>query len=131
MLGTHKAGTHKTATHKAPPRKALTLAAMQRQSALVFAALGDETRLRLIAALCAGSAMSIAQLTAGTDITRQSVTQHLEVLASAGLVRDVKVGRERLWQFEAEQLDTARRSLELIAQQWDKALARLKLAVED
>ena len=70
-------------------------------------------RLRLIAALCVGGAMSITQLTSGTDITRQAVTKHLNVLAAAGLVRDVKVGRERLWEFEPAQLDEARRSLEV------------------
>jgi len=99
--------------------------------AAVFAALGDETRLRLVAVLCVGGAVSIAQLTATTDVTRQAVTRHLQVLADAGLVRDVKVGRERLWQFEPSQLDEARRSLALIAQQWDDALGRLKLAVEE
>ena len=106
-------------------------AATLRSSAVVFAALGDETRLRLVAALCAGSAMSIAQLTAGTDITRQSVTQHLQVLAEAGLVHDVKVGRERLWAFEPRHLDAARRALDAISQQWDQALLRLKAMVEE
>jgi len=101
-----------------------------RGSAPIFAALGDETRLRMIAVLCAGGAMSIAQLTAGTDITRQAVTKHLLVLADAGLVRDVKVGRERLWEFEPSQLEAARRSLELIARQWDHALLKLKRALE-
>ena len=102
-----------------------------RNSASVFAALGDETRLRLVAILCAGGALSIAQLTSGTDITRQAITKHLLVLADAGLVRDIKVGRERLWEFESTRLEEARRSLDLIARQWDQALARLKLAVED
>ncbi|MFM0344223.1 MULTISPECIES: ArsR/SmtB family transcription factor [unclassified Paraburkholderia] len=106
-------------------------ASVLRSSALIFAALGDETRLRLVAVLCAGSAMSIAQLTAGTDITRQSVTQHLQVLANAGLVRDVKVGRERLWEFEPTHLDEARRALDAISRQWDHALSRLKAAVEE
>jgi DNA-binding transcriptional ArsR family regulator len=96
----------------------------------IFAALGDETRLRLVAALCMGGAMSIAQLTLGTDITRQAITKHLSVLAAAGLVRDVKLGRERLWEFEPSSLEEARRSLEAIGQQWDRALARLKAAVE-
>jgi DNA-binding transcriptional ArsR family regulator len=96
----------------------------------LFAALGDEMRLRLVAALCMGGAMSITQLTSGTDISRQAITKHLVVLAAAGLVRDVKIGRERLWEFEPTQLDEARRSLELIGQQWDHALAKLKLAVE-
>ena len=88
-------------------------------------------RLRLVAALCVGGAMSITQLTSGTDITRQAVTKHLGVLAAAGLVRDLKVGRERLWEFEPAQLDEARRSLEAIAQQWDRALEKLKRAVEN
>ncbi|MFS8978821.1 ArsR/SmtB family transcription factor [Cupriavidus necator] len=101
-----------------------------RDSAAVFAALGDETRLRLVAALCAGGAMSIAQLTAGSAMTRQAVTKHLEVLSQVGLVRDSKAGRERLWQFEPAQLDAARRSLEAIGRQWDHALMKLKLAVE-
>ena len=112
-----------------------TSATLRRKSpgncAPIFAALGDEMRLRLIAVLCVGGAMSITQLTAGTDITRQAITKHLDVLAAAGLVRDVKVGRERLWEFEPAQLDEARRSLEAIAQQWDLALAKLKLAVEN
>ena len=97
----------------------------------IFAALGDETRLRLVAALCVGGAMSITQLTSGTDITRQAITKHLSVLAAAGLVRDVKLGRERLWEFEPASLEEARRSLEAIGRQWDDALARLKLAVEN
>ena len=101
-----------------------------RNSAPIFAALGDETRLRLIAVLCVGGAMSIARLTSGTDITRQAVTKHLLVLADAGLVRDIKVGRERLWEFEPEQLEEARRSLDVIARQWDHALNRLKSVVE-
>ena len=113
-----------------PSRKATPTNRPLHDCAPIFAALGDEMRLRLIAALCVGGAMSIAQLTSGTDITRQAITKHLDVLAAAGLVRDTKVGRERLWEFEPAQLDEARRSLEMIAQQWDHALAKLKLAVE-
>ena len=112
------------------PRRATSTTKSLHNCASIFAALGDEMRLRLIAALCVGGAMSITQLTAGTDITRQAITKHLDVLAAAGLVRDVKVGRERLWEFESAQLDEARRSLETIAQQWDHALAKLKRAVE-
>lgn len=81
--------------------------------------------------LCAGGAFSIAQLTAGTDITRQAVTKHLQVLAGAGLVKDLKIGRERLWQFDPTQLDEARRSLEVIGRQWEQALGKLKAFVED
>jgi DNA-binding transcriptional ArsR family regulator len=114
-----------------PRRKTSPKPRALQNCAPIFAALGDEMRLRLVAALCVGGAMSITQLTSGTEISRQAITKHLSVLAAAGLVRDVKMGRERLWEFEPAQLDEARRSLELIGQQWDHALAKLKLAVED
>jgi DNA-binding transcriptional ArsR family regulator len=113
-----------------PRRRAAAKAKPLQNYAPLFAALGDEMRLRLVAALCVGGAMSITQLTSGTEISRQAVTKHLSVLAAAGLVRDVKIGRERLWEFESAQLEEARRTLELIGQQWDHALAKLKLAVE-
>jgi DNA-binding transcriptional ArsR family regulator len=100
------------------------------KAAPVFAALGDPTRLRLIAALCAGGALSITQLTAGTAVTRQAVTKHLEVLAAAGLARDIRQGRERLWALHPSRLDEARRALDAIAAQWDQALQRLKAFVE-
>ena len=97
----------------------------------VFFALGDKTRLRLVAVLCAGGALSIAQLTDTTAITRQAVTKHLQVLAQAGLVHDLKQGRERLWQLEPAQIEEARRSLEQIGQQWEQSLAKLKAFIED
>ncbi len=98
--------------------------------ARVFAALGDPTRLKLIALLCAGGAFSISQLTAGTEISRQGVTKHLHVLAEAGVVRDVKVGRERLWQLEPARIEEAKRTLEIIGRQWETALGKLKRFAE-
>lgn len=96
----------------------------------VFAALGDPTRLKLVAVLCAGGAFSIASLTQTTEISRQGVTKHLTVLAEAGVVRDVKMGRERLWQLEPAKIDEARRTLESIGREWEVALSRLKSFVE-
>ena len=96
----------------------------------VFAALGDPTRLRLVAVLCVGGAFSIAQLTASTDISRQGVTKHLQVLADAGVVRDVKRGRERLWQLEPGQIEEAKRTLEIIGREWELALGKLKAFAE-
>ncbi len=96
----------------------------------VFAALGDPTRLKLVALLCAGGTLSIAQLTAKTEVTRQAVTKHLQVLADAGVARDLKIGRERFWQLEPTKIDAARQSLDVIGQQWEAALGRLKAHVE-
>jgi DNA-binding transcriptional ArsR family regulator len=112
-----------------PPRKISKLPITE--YAQVFFAMGDKTRLRIITALCVGGAFSISQLTSNTQITRQAVTKHLQVLAEAGLVKDLKVGRERLWQFDPTQLEAARRSLEIIGQQWEQALSKLKAFVED
>ena len=101
-----------------------------KHSAPVFAALGDPTRLRLVARLAQGEALSISQLTEGERVTRQAITKHLEVLADAGLVTDRKRGRERLYALEAAPLDDARRYLDQVSAQWDKAIARLRLLVE-
>jgi DNA-binding transcriptional ArsR family regulator len=101
------------------------------QAAPVFAALGDETRLALMARLGTSGPLSIARLTDETKVTRQAITKHLEVLARAGLVRGERHGRERLWVFEGQKLDEARRYLDQISEQWDEALARLASFVED
>jgi DNA-binding transcriptional ArsR family regulator len=100
-------------------------------SALLFAALGDETRLRLVARLCDDGPMSITHLSAGFRVTRQAVTKHLRVLEGAGLVRSRRRGRERVWQLEQRRLREARRYLELISTHWDVALERLRTFVEE
>jgi DNA-binding transcriptional ArsR family regulator len=99
--------------------------------ASVFAALGDETRLSVLTRLCDGRRESIARLTAGTRLSRQAVTKHLRVLARAGVVRSVKVGRESLFEIEPRPIAEARDYLDQVSRQWDDALARLKAHVED
>ena len=103
----------------------------QRQpTAPIFAALGDETRLRLVARLSTEGPLSIASLTAGTDVTRQAVTKHLAVLAQAGLARSMHRGRERIWQLEAQPLMTANEFLQNMSDQWDQSFTRLSDFVE-
>lgn len=96
----------------------------------MFAALGDQTRLWLVARLCDGGPLSITSLTAGSRVTRQAITKHLRVLENAGLVRSRRRGRESLWQLEQHRLREARRYLDQISAQWDEALDRLKSFVE-
>ncbi len=96
----------------------------------VFAALGDGTRLELVARLCGGEPLSITQLASGASMTRQAITKHLHVLAEAGVVRSARRGREQLWELDPEQLQQARRCLEQISGQWESALGRLKDFVE-
>lgn len=97
----------------------------------VFAALGDETRLDLVRKLCDEGPQSIALLTAGAGVTRQAVAKHLRVLEGAGLVRGRRHGRESLWELEPTRLESAREFLDRISHEWDVALARLKLFVEN
>jgi DNA-binding transcriptional ArsR family regulator len=96
----------------------------------LFAALGDETRLRIVARLCDGGPLSIARLTDGSGVTRQAVTKHLRALSEAGLARSERDGRERIWKLQPRRLDEVHRYLEQISEQWDRALDRLRALVE-
>ncbi|TMD33546.1 MAG: helix-turn-helix transcriptional regulator [Chloroflexi bacterium] len=100
------------------------------RTAPMFAALGDATRLGLVARLGSEGPLSITQLTAGSAVTRQAITKHLTVLATAGLVSDLRRGRERIWELEPEQIEAARAYLEHVSKRWDEALDRLKEFVE-
>jgi DNA-binding transcriptional ArsR family regulator len=103
----------------------------QRQAhAPVFAALGDETRLALVAQLCGGKPRSISQLTEGSKLTRQAITKHLRVLERVELVRSVRAGRERLFELDPEPMEEIKKYLDLVSKQWDQALSRLKSFVE-
>jgi DNA-binding transcriptional ArsR family regulator len=99
--------------------------------ALVFAALGDETRLRLVARLCDRGPSSITALAEGSRVTRQAITKHLRVMEKARLVHSTRQGRERIWQIDERQLVEARQYLELVSKQWDEAIERLRAFVEN
>ncbi len=113
------------------PRSAGAGAPAPGHTAPLFAALGDETRLALVDRLCAHGPLSITQLTLGSAVTRQAIPKHLHILAAAGLVHDTRRGRERTWTLDTARLDEVRGYLDQIAQQWDAALGRLKMFVED
>ena len=111
------------------PARALA-SAQVRDAAPLFAALGDATRLRLLQRLSSGGPASITELSARSELTRQGITKHLNVLSKARLVRDERRGRERIWQLEERRLADAQDYLGRIASQWDDALHRLKGFVE-
>jgi len=112
-------------------RKTLRPARVRRNYAPIFAALGDETRLGLVAKLSEGRPRSIAKLTEGTHLTRQAVTKHLRVLEGARIVSRVKAGRESLFELDPTPIRELREYVELVSQQWDHALSRLKAFVEE
>jgi DNA-binding transcriptional ArsR family regulator len=102
-----------------------------RARAHVLAALGDETRLSLVAKLCGRQPYSISQLTQGSKLTRQAITKHLRVLESAGIVHSVRTGRESLFEFDPQPIEGIKQYLDFVSEQWDQALSRLKSFVED
>lgn len=106
-------------------------AAKRRSHAHVFAALGDETRLSLVAKLCNGQPHSISQLTEGSKLTRQAITKHLRVLESVGIVHCVRAGRESHFKFDPQPIEEIKNHLDLVSEQWDQALSRLKSFVEN
>lgn len=103
----------------------------ERSAAPVFAALGDATRLRLVARLSSGGPTSIARLSAGFEMTRQAITKHLRVMQKSGLLRCKRRGRESIWQLDPRRLEDVRGYLDSISRQWDAALERLRDFVED
>ena len=107
------------------------MTAKRQAHAPVFAALGDETRLSLVAKLCGGQPRSISQLTEGSNLTRQAITKHLRVLERAEIVHSVRTGRESLFEFDPEPMEGIKQYLDFVSQQWDQALSRLKSFVED
>jgi len=101
-----------------------------RRVPVVFAALGDETRLSLLERLSKGRRCSIAQLTDGTRLTRQAVTKHLRVLEKAGVVHATRAGRESVFEFDPRPVAEVRTYLDRVSRQWDEALDRLRAYVE-
>ncbi|MBW5284229.1 helix-turn-helix transcriptional regulator [Burkholderia gladioli] len=111
-------------------RASMPAAAQLPGAAPVFAALGDPTRLRIVARLCDAGPLSIALLTQDADISRQAITKHLHALSDAGLVSHQRSGRESVWRLEPQGLAQARRYFDQISEQWDQAIGRLAAFVE-
>ena len=95
----------------------------------VFAALGDETRWSVLAALGEGDA-SASALAGRLPVSRQAIAKHLAVLEEVGLVEPVRVGREVQYRVLGARLrDTATR-LDAIGEQWDRRLAAIREIAE-
>lgn len=62
----------------------------------VFKALADPTRRRLLDSLRARNGQTLSELCEHSDMTRQAVTKHLDILEAANLVATEKRGREKL-----------------------------------
>jgi len=63
---------------------------------LLFKALADPSRRKLLDLLHAHDGRTLNDLCEHLDMTRQGVTQHLDLLEAANLVATVRRGREKL-----------------------------------
>jgi DNA-binding transcriptional ArsR family regulator len=106
------------------------MTAKRRPHAPVFAALGDETRLSLVAKLSGGQPYSISQLAQGSRLTRQAITKHLRVLERVEIVHSVRRGRESMFELNPEPIEEIKKYLDRVSEEWDQALSRLKSFVE-
>jgi DNA-binding transcriptional ArsR family regulator len=91
-----------------------------------WTALGDPTR-RTIFELLVEHPSSVNELARGLPVTRPAVSQHLKVLKDAGLVKDMRAGKQRIYRVDPEGLAALRAELDRF---WQKTLAAYKLAVE-
>ena len=67
-----------------------------RDADLLFKALADPSRRKLMDLLHAHDGRTLSELCEHLDMTRQGVTQHLDLLEAANLVATVRRGREKL-----------------------------------
>src|SRR5882724_12679373 len=102
-----------------------SISVKRRAHAPAFAALGDETRLALVAKLSAGQPHSISQLAKGSKLTRQAITKHLRVLETVGIVHSVRAGRESRFEFDPQPMEEIKEYLDFVSEKWDQALSRL------
>jgi DNA-binding transcriptional ArsR family regulator len=112
------------------PRNPRNAFAERPSRAPVFAALGDETRLSLLAKLGDGRPRSISELTHGSRLTRQAITKHLSVLREARIVRCSRAGRETRFVLDPRPIHDLQQFLDSVSAQWDEALSNLKSFVE-
>lgn len=95
----------------------------------VLAVLGDETRWRILTELGADD-LSASALAGRLPVSRQAIAKHLSVLADAGLVEPVKVGREIRYRALGAKLSALGNELETLGRQWDRRLAAIKRIAE-
>lgn len=97
---------------------------------MVFAALADDTRWRILTRLGEAPA-SASALARELPVSRQAIVKHLEVLRGAGLVEAETVGREVVHRALGGTLSSLARDLDRIAAVWDRRLGELKRLAEE
>jgi DNA-binding transcriptional ArsR family regulator len=96
----------------------------------LWSAIADPSRRRVLDLVVSNGEVSASWLAGRVPFTRQAVAKHLVVLQEAGLVSRRKLGREVLYQVQADRLDQATRAMAQLAAQWELRLAAIKRLAE-
>ena len=91
---------------------------------LVFGALADPTRRRILTRLASGEA-SVSELTEPFKISQPAISKHLKVLEQAGLIVRGKEAQRRPSRLKAESLDDVSRWVEALRRNWEERLDQL------
>jgi DNA-binding transcriptional ArsR family regulator len=91
---------------------------------LVFGALADPTRRKILTRLAEGEA-SVATLAAPFEMSQPAISKHLKVLENAGLVSRTRRATARLSHLEAEPLRDVTTWLARYQRFWDESHERL------
>jgi DNA-binding transcriptional ArsR family regulator len=96
----------------------------------VLGILADETRWQILTELGAQD-LSASALAGLLPVSRQAIAKHLTVLADAGLVESLRVGREIRYRALGGRLSALAGELEAIGRRWDRRLAAIKRIAEE
>ena len=99
---------------------------------LVFKALADPTRRKLLDRLHADNGQTLGELCERLAMTRQAVTKHLVLLEEANLVATLRRGREKLHYLNPVPIhEIAQRWIGKFERQRLQALSDMKKALEE
>lgn len=97
---------------------------------LVFAALAHPVRRRVLELLIEGPCTAGA-LASRFELSRPAVSEHLQILRRAQLVRDIPEGRQRRYELAPETLNEISRWLEPFERYWRERLAALSDVLDE
>ena len=95
----------------------------------VFQAVSDPTRRAILDRLRAGAA-PVNDLARGFRVSRPAISKHLRVLRTARLVRENRVGRERIYELEPDRIREVAEWAEEYRVFWQRNITRLKRHLE-
>ena len=93
---------------------------------VVFSALADPTRRRVVQSMAGGSTVTASALARDLPVTRQAVAKHLALLNDAGLVAAERRGRETHYRLTPAPRTDAASWMAAVGAEWDDRLDALR-----